>query len=525
VIPRPAPPGPPSPLFPAPLPPGAGPDRLLPPLPPGTHQPPPPDPAHFAPTADMGGPLIVSSAGGTTIATDGMRAAVDRARAVAHSLDHALRAVRRADTVPRAPSTIHLQSALRAASASATRLSDGLHEAVARYSAADRDVWAAFDGLSSATGAAIGMEVGLAARLAAGVFGASLLIGGAPAVMLAAAQARELKAAIRTLKSGGGGSGLGRFLVEHPQLLSNPRFVAAVRGITDGLDEGMSTAAGLPPAVAVALGATGATGVSSSAGVLMGAGPAAGLLKESPVDVRRVDRQPVAAPPSGAAERLARVPEGDQVRIEKYSSPGRADRFVVYVGPTETFDPRPEGEPWDLASNVGGVGGEAVGSIRATELAMRDAGITSGSEVQLVGFSQGGMVATRVAADGGWNAVGLQTFGAPAGNVALPDGIQGMQVRNSEDFIPALAGPQTDHHLLQVQRTVYADPAQMPTDQAAPGHQRVAYAATAQAIDAARSAQVREQSDALDAFTADYATQPGARITAYSYHAVRRDGS
>jgi hypothetical protein len=204
------------------------------------------------------------------------------------------------------------------------------------------------------------------------------------------------------------------------------------------------------------------------------------------------------------------VPEGDQVRIERYSAPGRSDRFVVYVGPTETFDPKPKGEPWDLASNVGGVGGIDVGSIRATELAMKDAGIAPGSEVQLVGFSQGGMVATRIAGDGHWNAVGLQTFGAPAGNVALPDGIQGMAVRNSEDFVPALAGPQVDDHLLQVQRTVYADPAQMPTDQAAPGHQRVAYAATAQAIDAARSGDVRAQSDALDAFTGDYADQPGS---------------
>jgi hypothetical protein len=257
----------------------------------------------------------------------------------------------------------------------------------------------------------------------------------------------------------------------------------------------------------------------------MALGPKVGLLEESPVDVRRVDRQPVATPPVGAAERLDRVPEGDQVRIEKYSAPGRPDRFVVYVAPTETFDPQPEGEPWDLASNVGGVGGEDVGSIRATELAMKDAGITPDSEVQLVGFSQGGMVATRIAGDGAWNAVGLQTFGAPAGNVALPDGIQGMQVRNAEDFVPALAGPQADHHLLQVERTVYADPSQMPSDQAAPGHQRVAYDATAQAIDAGQSRSVREQSAALDDFTGDYAGRPGASITAYSYHATRRDGA
>jgi hypothetical protein len=98
-------------------------------------------------------------------------------------------------------------------------------------------------------------------------------------------------------------------------------------------------------------------------------------------------------------------------------------------------------------------------------------------------------------------------------------------VRNAEDFVPALAGPQADHHLLQVERTAYADPSRMPTDQPAPGHQRVAYDATAAAIDAARSDDVRRQSAALDDFTGDYATEPGSSITAYSYHAVRRDGT
>jgi len=510
----------PSPLVPPLLPPGAGPDRMLPPLVPGTHEPPPPDPAHFAPTPGMGGPLVVTSAGGTTIATDGMRRAVDRAHAIAEALAHAVRTAQQADAVAGAPSMLHLEGSLRTASASAARLGDALEQAIARYSTVDNDLWSVFDALSGVGGAMIGAGLGAVARVGGIALAASVLASGPIGIAGAVIEEREVQAMLRR-----GGPTLGRYLTDHPQLLSNPRFVALVRGMADGLDEGMGSAVGLPPSIAAVLGASGATGVGTSAGALMNLGPKAGLLEESPVDVQRVDRQPVAAAPVGAAQRLGRVPEGDQVRIEKYSAPGRADRFVVYVAPTETFDPQPEGKPWDLASNVGGVGGEDVASIRATELAMKDAGITAHSEVQLVGFSQGGMVATRIAGDGGWNAVGLQTFGAPAGNVALPDGIQGIQVRNAEDFVPALAGPQTDHHLLQVERTVYADPSRMPTDQPAPGHQRVAYDATAQAIDAAQSQGVREQSRALDAFTGDYAGQPGSSITAYSYHAVRRDGA
>ncbi len=523
MIPPSPPPGAASPLTPAPMPPGAGPDRVLPPSAPGEHHAPPPDPAHFAPTPQLGGPLIVTSAGGTTVATDGMRAAIDRADAVGEALHRALRAVHRAELVPHAPPLVHLEGALRSASAGASSLGGALQDAVARYSAVDRDVWAAFDALSGVTGAVVGAELGAAARLAGAAVAVSLAVGGPPLAAFGAAELRVLRAAIAGARSGGS-RGVGAFLTAHPRLLSNPRFVAAVRGLADGLDEGMVSAAGVPPSVAVALGATRRTGVAMSAGVLMAAGPSAGLLEESPVDVRRTSERAVAAAPVGAAERLRRVPDDGGARIERYSAPGRSDRWVVYVGPTDSFDPRPQGKAWDLASNVGGVGGEGVASIRATELAMKDAGIPAGSEVQLVGFSQGGMVATRIAADGRWNAVGLQTFGAPAGNVALPDGIQGMQVRNAEDFVPALAGPQTDHHLLQIERTVYADPSRMPTDQPAPGHQKVAYAATAQAIDAARSGEVRAQNDALDAFTGQYASQPGSTITSYSYVADRRDG-
>lgn len=488
-----------------------GPDRMLPPLAPGTNQAPPPDAPHFAPTPGLGGPLVVTAAGSTTVATDGMRAAIGQAAALASRLRHGLTAVHRAEVVPHAPPLGAVEHALRATISTAERLHDGLTRAVERYSAADRRANGLFDALASVDGALIGVDI----RMAALFGGPGLLLGAAAGI--AGAEALVGRKADP--------AALARFLQQHPQLTSNPGFVAAVRGVADGMDEGMMTAAGVPPALAVALGATGRTGVSTSAEALMRIGPRLGLLEESPVDVQRVDRQPVATAPAGAVQRLERVPEGDQVRIERYSAPGSPDRFVVYVGPTETFDPRPQGQPWDMASNVGGVGGEDVAAIRATELAMTDAGVTSGSQVQLVGFSQGGMVAARIAADGNWNAVGLQTFGAPSGNVALPEGIQGMAVRNREDFIPALAGPQTDHHLLQVERTVYADPSTMPTDQAVPGHQRVAYAATAQAIDAARSHDVRAQTRALDDFAGDYARRPGSTITASVYHAVRRDGS
>jgi pimeloyl-ACP methyl ester carboxylesterase len=209
------------------------------------------------------------------------------------------------------------------------------------------------------------------------------------------------------------------------------------------------------------------------------------------------------------------------VRIERYDAPGEPSRFVVYIGPTETFSPVATDEPWDLTSNVTGVAGLDAGSLRATELAMHDAGIRPGHEVQFVGFSQGGLVATRLAASGDWNAAGLETYGAPAGGIVLPDGLSGMAVRNTDDFIPALAGPQLDHHLLQVERRAFAEGSPIPVTEPAPAHQREAYVATATVVDAARSAAVREQVAAMDAFASGYAEREGSSITVTTYHAER----
>jgi hypothetical protein len=246
-----------------------------------------------------------------------------------------------------------------------------------------------------------------------------------------------------------------------------------------------------------------------------------GLFREGAVSTQRITTSQVLHPPSGTLDRLSRVPENDQIRIERYDVPGAPPRFVVYVGPTETFSPVASDEPWDLTSNVAGVAGLGAGSLRATELAMHDAGVRDSDEVQFIGFSQGGLIAARLAASDSWNAVGLETYGAPAGGIALPDGLAGIAIRNTDDFIPALAGPQTDHHLLQVERRAFAPGVPIPTAEPAPAHQREAYAATATVVDAAESGAVRDQIAAMNAFTADYAQREGSTITVTTYHAER----
>jgi len=472
---------------------------------------------HRGTTPQMGGPLLVTPAGTTAVATDALYAHLDRLTALGDELareGRALAAVRAElpwATMPDVPAGVRRSegeietagAAVDAARRLTVRLVRALRTAIIRYDDAEGAALRSADRAASIVGAASGPLLHALLPGLAFLGGIAFLASKLPDPGHARATAVR------------------KFFLQHPGLITGPAFVEGVRLFSQSLDETTSSFLGVPAPLAFALGAAGVTGVRSSARGLLAVGPVVGLFRETPVRVERTSTTEITSPPVGAAERLDRVPEGDQVRIEKYEVPGEPTRFVVYVGPTETFSPAAGNEPWDLTSNVGGVGGLDVGSFRATELAMHDAGIGSSDQVQFVGFSQGGLVATMLAGSGEWNAAGLETFGAPAGNIELPDGLSGMAVRNTDDFIPLLAGPQLDHHLLQVERRAFADGAALPTYHAAPAHQRDAYMATAAAVDQATSAAVREQNAALNAFTADYATRPGAVVTAMTYHGER----
>lgn len=483
--------------------PGAGPSDA--PLPPAR---PPVDPT-------LGGPLVLArpGTGAIVVTTDALEAHAERLRRLRDSLAGdatALAALHppSADQLAAVPAAVQsvresatARSLVRAAAETAALADDALRSAVARYADEERRQ----RDRALALGAQLAVELGPILRQLVW-----MLLPAAAVAGLAGVPSRAQLAALR------------QWMLDHPETITSPGFVEAVRITAMSMDELAGSVAGLPPGSATDLaGIAGFTGVEAGAAYVIGAGRPFGMFREGPVSVDRVATATIASPAAGAAERLSRVPEGDQVRIERYDAPGMPPRFVVYVGPTETFSPEATDEPWDLTSNVQGVAGLDAGSIRATRAAMIDAGITPSDEVQLVGFSQGGLIATRLAASGDWNVTGLETYGAPAGNIALPDGISGMAVRNSDDFIPALAGPQLDDHLLQVERQAFAPGSPIPTELAAPAHQRTAYDATAYVIDHAASDAVREQVAAMDAFTADYRERDGSTITAMVYEATR----
>jgi hypothetical protein len=313
------------------------------------------------------------------------------------------------------------------------------------------------------------------------------------------------------------------FMIAHPELITSPEFVRFVSLVATSIDDAVLGGFGVPGwLVAIpGLDLSPDGGVAAGALTVAALGSMLGMFRETPVAVDRVSTQALNAAPTGVQERLDRIPEVNQVRIEKYEADGMPPRFTVYVGPTETFSPYTDREPWDSTSNISGVAGLQGGSFRAVELAMAEAGIRPGDEVVLAGFSQGGLVATLVAASGDWNVVGLETHGAPAGNIPLPSGISGMAIRNTDDLVPALAGPQLEHDLMQVERRAFREGVDIPTVEAAPAHQRSGYEATAAAIDDAESRAIREQVRAIDAFTSDYLERPGGQATVMVYRATR----
>lgn len=318
---------------------------------------------------------------------------------------------------------------------------------------------------------------------------------------------------------------LRRLLLAHQELVTTPAFVALVRGTASSVDDALLGAIGVPWPVTWPLGSSGSgAGVEVGGTAVLAGGAAFGLFQESDVRVRRVGERAVAAAPATLVQRLARVPTDSrgpdpQVYIERYSAPGTTPRWVVYVDPTETFSPSATGEPWDLTSNVDGVAGRAAGSYRATEQAMRDAGVNAGDPVQFVGFSQGGLVAGMLAGSGRWNSAGLDTFGAPIGNIPLPGDLPGMNVRHTDDPIPALSGTDRPSERMLVEQRAFPDC--VPAGVAAPAHQRDSYERTAAQIDAAVSPEVRAQLERMRRFTADQAALPGATITGFTYQATR----
>ena len=106
--------------------------------------------------------------------------------------------------------------------------------------------------------------------------------------------------------------------------------------------------------------------------------------------------------------------------------------------------------------------------------------------MNLFGHSQGGLVAARIAASGAFDTQSLVTFGAPSGQVPIPESVTQIAVEHAEDLVPALGGAPVDgadgRDRLVVSRAVFDD-APPPPGEPGAAHHMSEYAKTAALID------------------------------------------
>lgn len=147
--------------------------------------------------------------------------------------------------------------------------------------------------------------------------------------------------------------------------------------------------------------------------------------------------QSTAAAPGTVGELVRRIPTGaDQIRIERYDTTA-GTRWVVYVAGTASPTVG-SAEPFDMKSNLEAVAGQRSDSETALRQAMSQAGMAKGDEVMLVGHSQGGLLAARIAEDSPYSVVECVTVGAPLGTAETD--VPSLAIVHRDDAVPQLAG-------------------------------------------------------------------------------------
>jgi hypothetical protein len=370
-----------------------------------------------------------------------------------------------------------------------------LHTAIQGYGRAERVASETLQNLSARLGYAVGFLSPLLVMMAA-----PSMTFGVGSVLL------------RGVRSGEGPAGGVReirdWLLANNSILTNPTTVALVRAAMGSSDDALGGVLRLPPSVVTQLGdeGVGLTGLGTTAAIVVLLAQSVGMLRETTITAVKTSTGITTAPRT-LAERAARVPvtgstaQGEQIRIDRYRRQGKPDAFEVYIAGTVDFHPTAGEEPWDLTSNINGIAGLPAGSLEAVRAAMADAGVTDSSPVVLTGYSQGGLVASLVAASGEYNVEGVVTLGAPAGLVEISPDVPVLTVRHTDDLVPALGGYDVNHQALVVERQLFAG-TDVPPGVAVPAHQIEYYEQTAALVDNARSAQVRSALDGLDRFTA-----------------------
>ncbi|WP_345800936.1 hypothetical protein AAIB33_15925 [Microbacterium sp. AZCO] len=142
-----------------------------------------------------------------------------------------------------------------------------------------------------------------------------------------------------------------------------------------------------------------------------------------------------AGAPTSLAGIAARIPSDPaaRVRVERYTMPDGSRQYAVYVAGTTSRG------PWDFTSNKQLYLGQKSASYEATLEALRAAGAKPGDTVHAFGYSQGAMITSRLAVEGGFDTRTLVTFGSPV-DAEVGDGTLDVTIRHTDDPVGAIAG-------------------------------------------------------------------------------------
>lgn len=149
-------------------------------------------------------------------------------------------------------------------------------------------------------------------------------------------------------------------------------------------------------------------------------------------------------PPGGAADLVRRLtglvkPDDAVVEVSEVRRSDGTSAWVVAIPGTQAWDAWSE-DPLDLGGNLALMGNGDADSARAVVKAMEAAGIGRDDPVVLAGHSQGGLIASRVAAAGGYAVAAVLTVGSPTGSSATPASVPTLGLEHTSDPVPALDG-------------------------------------------------------------------------------------
>jgi pimeloyl-ACP methyl ester carboxylesterase len=169
-------------------------------------------------------------------------------------------------------------------------------------------------------------------------------------------------------------------------------------------------------------------------------------------------REAVGDDASGPPRTVADVVRGLACRNDHTDGGGLDVRFVTHLGPdgqphravivdlpgtkdwslTDTSNPNVA----DIGTNLHAMAGQITTYERGVLLALVAAGVAPDEPIMLVGHSQGGLVAARLAVDlagsDRFRVTHVVTAGAPIGLVDLPGNVQSLALENAGDVVPEL---------------------------------------------------------------------------------------